>query len=101
MSDKTGASPNSSTPPVNLTELELTVARDPLSDACIPLLEAYLGQGRHMEAMVLGKKAVKAKPEDTARRLLLAPIISYGAKAHGHGPSYHHTKHYASSLKSG
>jgi len=79
MSDKAGA-PNSSTPPVNLTELELTVARDPGSDAVVPLLEAYLGQSRFMEAMVLGKKAIKAKPEDPMRRIMLARVYELQGK---------------------
>src|SRR5687767_12130436 len=80
MSDKAGAPPNQSTPPVNLTELELTVARDPGSDAVVPLLEAYLGQSRFMEAMVLGKKAIKAKPEDPSRRILLARVYELQGK---------------------
>ncbi|MEW5852336.1 MAG: tetratricopeptide repeat protein, partial [Myxococcota bacterium] len=72
MSDK----PGTSQPPVNITELEMAFARDPTSDACLPLLDAYLAQGRHMEAMVLGRKAVKAKPEDKARRILLARVYA-------------------------
>ncbi len=91
MSDNTGAPRNSSppaaagggstsTPPVNITELEIALARDPGSDAFIPLCEAYLAQSRFMEAMVLGKKAVKAKPEDKTRRLLLARVYGEQGK---------------------
>src|SRR5688572_7973422 len=71
---------SASTPPANLTELEIAFARDPASDAFIPLREAYLSQKRFMEAMVLGKKAVKARPEDKVRRLLLARVYEEQGK---------------------
>jgi tetratricopeptide (TPR) repeat protein len=78
MSEKQGA--QTSSPPANITELELAFAHDPTSDAFLPLCEAYLSQGRLMEAMVLGKKAVKARPEDKTRRLLLARVFSEQGK---------------------
>jgi tetratricopeptide (TPR) repeat protein len=79
MPDNSGQ-PGASAPPANLTELEIAFARDPSSDAFIPLCEAYLAQKRFMEAMVSGKKAVKAKPEDKARRLMLARVYEEQGK---------------------
>lgn len=79
MSQNSGSA-GASTPPVNLTELEIAFARDPSSEAFLPLCEAYLAQKRFMEAMVLGKKAVKARPEDKSRRLLLARVYEEQGK---------------------
>jgi tetratricopeptide (TPR) repeat protein len=58
-----------------LTELELRFAESPQSDAFIPLCEAYLAQGRTMEAMVVCKKGLKAAPDRLEGQLLLVRIL--------------------------
>src|SRR5512138_3430907 len=59
-----------------ITALEHAFASDPMSDAYRPLAEAYLALGRHMEAMVVCKKGVKAHPEDPSPRVLLARVYA-------------------------
>lgn len=52
------------------------MAQDPQSAAYIPLCEAYLDQGRFMEAMVVAKKGLKANPTSIDARLLLANVYA-------------------------
>ncbi len=59
-----------------ITELELAFAQDPRSAAYIPLCEAYMEQGRFMEAMVVCKKGVKAHPDSVEPRLLLTRVYA-------------------------
>lgn len=59
-----------------LTALEQAFARDPNSEAFRSLAEAYLALGRFMEAMVVCKKGIKARPGEASARLLLARIYS-------------------------
>ncbi len=68
----------SSTPKKSITELELQFAQNPESDAYFDLCEAYLEQGRFMEAMVVCKKGIKARPDVPDPRILLARV--YGAQ---------------------
>lgn len=60
----------------SVTELELQFAQNPRSDAYIALCEAYLSQGRFMEAMVVSKKGIKAHPEAVEAKLLLARVYA-------------------------
>ncbi|MFO0724851.1 MAG: tetratricopeptide repeat protein [Myxococcota bacterium] len=60
----------------SVAELELAFAQDPQSAAYIPLCEAYLDQGRFMEAMVVAKKGLKAHPTSVESRLLLANVYA-------------------------
>jgi tetratricopeptide (TPR) repeat protein len=60
----------------SLTELELAFAQDPQSHAFAPLCEAYLEQGRFMEAMVVAKKGLKAHPQSTDARILMARVYA-------------------------
>jgi cellulose synthase operon protein C len=62
--------------PVSVTELELQFAQNPDSDAYIDLCEAYLDQGRFMEAMVVCKKGIKAHPDSVDAKILLAKVYS-------------------------
>jgi tetratricopeptide (TPR) repeat protein len=66
--------------PAELAALEHAFAKDPNSDAYRPLTEAYLAMGRFMEAMVVCKKGVKAHPDDSAPRVLLARIYAAQGK---------------------
>jgi tetratricopeptide (TPR) repeat protein len=66
--------------PAELSALEHAFASDPASDAYRPLTEAYLAAGRFMEAMVVGKKGVKAHPDDPSARLLLARVYAEQGK---------------------
>ncbi len=54
--------------------LEIEFAKSPSLEACIPLCEAYLGQKRFMEAMVVCKKGIKNSPQDARGRVMLARI---------------------------
>lgn len=60
----------------SLTELELAFAQDPQSTAYMPLCEAYLEQGRFMEAMVVCKKGLKAHPTSVEAKVLLANVYA-------------------------
>lgn len=60
----------------SLTELELAFAQDPQSQAFAPLCEAYLEQGRFMEAMVVAKKGLKAHPQSLDARILMARVYA-------------------------
>jgi cellulose synthase operon protein C len=60
----------------SLTELELAFAQDPQSSAYIPLCEAYLEQGRFMEAMVVCKKGLKVHPGSVEAKVLLANVYA-------------------------
>lgn len=62
--------------PADLASLEHAFAADPSSDAWRPLTVAYLSMSRFMEAMVVAKKGVKARPHDPDARLLLARVYS-------------------------
>lgn len=66
--------------PADLAALEHAFASDPASDAYLQLAEAYLALGRHMEAMVVGKKGVRAHPDDPRGRLLLARVYEAQGK---------------------
>ncbi|MCC7382628.1 MAG: tetratricopeptide repeat protein [Deltaproteobacteria bacterium] len=61
---------------MSITELELAFAQDPQSAAYVPLCEAYLEQGRFMEAMVVCKKGLKAHPTSVEARVLLAQVYA-------------------------
>jgi tetratricopeptide (TPR) repeat protein len=54
--------------------LELEFAKNPTLETCIPLCEAYLGNKRFMEAMVVCKKGIKQAPDDPRGRILLARV---------------------------
>lgn len=60
----------------SITELELQFAQNPESGAFIDLCEAYLRQGRFMEAMVVCKKGIKAHPDAVDGRILLARVYA-------------------------
>jgi cellulose synthase operon protein C len=66
--------------PAELAKLEHAFATDPASDAYKALAEAYLGMGRYMEAMVVCKKGVKAHPQETDPRVLLARVYAEQGK---------------------
>jgi tetratricopeptide (TPR) repeat protein len=59
-----------------IAALEQAFAQDPTSEAYRPLAEAYLGLGRFMEAMVVCKKGIKARPAEALPRVLLARIYA-------------------------
>jgi tetratricopeptide (TPR) repeat protein len=60
----------------SITELELQFAQNPESTAYIDLCEAYMDQGRFMEAMVVCKKGIKAHPDAVEAKLLLARVYA-------------------------
>jgi tetratricopeptide (TPR) repeat protein len=60
----------------NVTELELAFAQNPNSNAYVPLCEAYLEQGRLMEAMVVCKKGLKANPDSVDAKILMARVYA-------------------------
>ena len=64
----------------SVTELELQFAQNPRSEAYIALCEAYLSQGRFMEAMVVSKKGIKAHPEAVEAKLLLSRVYAAQGK---------------------
>lgn len=66
----------SATNHASVTELELEFAQNPDSEAYIPLCEAYIDQGRFMEAMVVCKKGIKAHPNSVDARVLLARVYA-------------------------
>ncbi|BDG04596.1 tetratricopeptide repeat protein [Anaeromyxobacter oryzae] len=66
--------------PAELSALEHAFASDPGSEAYRPLTEAYLANGRFMEAMVVCKKGVKAHPDDPAAKVLLARVYAEQGK---------------------
>jgi cellulose synthase operon protein C len=70
------AAPTKHLAPAELAALEHAFAADPSSEAYRPLTEAYLAAGRFMEAMVVCKKGVKAHPESTVARVLLASVYA-------------------------
>jgi tetratricopeptide (TPR) repeat protein len=59
-----------------LAALEQAFAQDPASAAYRPLAEAYLNLQRFMEAMIVAKKGAKARPSESAPRVLLARIYA-------------------------
>ncbi len=61
---------------MDLAELEMAFAKDPSSDAFLALSQAYLEQGRFMEAMVVCKKGIRGQPESVEGRLLLAKVYA-------------------------
>jgi cellulose synthase operon protein C len=63
-----------------LAALEHAFAQAPTSDAYERLAEAYLLLGRFMEAMVVSKQGVKARPTDPVPRLLLVRIYAEQGK---------------------
>lgn len=67
-------------PPPELAELEMAFAKDPAGGAFLPLTQAYLAQGRFMEAMVVCKKGVKSQPGNVEGRLLLARVYGEQGK---------------------
>ena len=60
----------------SVTELEQAFAQNPDSTAYLPLCEAYLEQGRFMEAMVVAKKGIKAHADSVEARVLLARVYA-------------------------
>jgi tetratricopeptide (TPR) repeat protein len=66
-------------PNVDIADLEAAFAKEPAS-AFQPLTEAYLSQGRFMEAMVVCKKGIKAEPDNADGRLLLARVYAEQGK---------------------
>ena len=70
------ASPAKAGRHATITELELAFAQNPQSSAYVQLCEAYLEQGRFMEAMVVCKKGIKAHADSIEPRLLLARVYS-------------------------
>ncbi len=58
----------------DIHSLEADFAKRPNSDAFIGLCQAYLGQKRYMEAMLVCKKGIKNLPADPRGRLLLARV---------------------------
>ncbi|MCA9555152.1 MAG: tetratricopeptide repeat protein [Myxococcales bacterium] len=60
----------------SITELELQFAQNPESSAYIDLCEAYMDQGRFMEAMVVCKKGIKAHPDSVEAKILLARVYA-------------------------
>lgn len=63
-------------PTSSVTELELQFAQNPESNAYVDLCEAYLDQGRFMEAMVVCKKGIKAHPDAVGAKILLATVYA-------------------------
>ena len=63
-----------------IAALEQAFAQDPTSEAYRPLAEAYLGLSRFMEAMVVCKKGIKARPAEASPRVLLARIYAEQGK---------------------
>ncbi len=63
-----------------IAALEQAFAQDPTSEAYRPLAEAYLGLSRFMEAMVVCKKGIKARPAEAFPRVLLARIYAEQGK---------------------
>jgi tetratricopeptide (TPR) repeat protein len=63
-----------------LAALEHAFAQNPTSDAYRQLAEAYLLLGRFMEAMVVSKQGVRARPTDPMPRLLLVRIYAEQGK---------------------
>lgn len=64
----------------DLAELEMAFAKDPAGGAFVPLTQAYLAQGRFMEAMVVCKKGIKTQPDNVEGRLLLARVYGEQGK---------------------
>ena len=50
------------------------------SDAAIDLAREYLAMRRYMEAMVVAKKRIKARPRDCESRLVLAQVYAAQGK---------------------
>jgi tetratricopeptide (TPR) repeat protein len=73
--------PNTNTlSPAELAKLEHAFATDPSSNAYKALAQAYLAMSRYMEAMVVCKKGVKAHPQSSEPRLLLARVYAEQGK---------------------
>jgi tetratricopeptide (TPR) repeat protein len=60
----------------SVTDLELQFAQNPESSVYVDLCEAYLDQGRFMEAMVVCKKGIKAHPDAVEARVLLSKVYA-------------------------
>ncbi|MBK8013358.1 MAG: tetratricopeptide repeat protein [Deltaproteobacteria bacterium] len=60
----------------SITELELEFAQRPQSKVYAELCEAYLAEGRLVEAMVVCRKGLKAHPEAIEARLLRARVFA-------------------------
>src|SRR5688572_28345977 len=60
--------------PAELSQLEQAFFAQPSLESCAKLTEAYLAAGRHMEAMVVCKKAVKSYGTSPGPRVLLARV---------------------------
>ncbi|MCC7074193.1 MAG: tetratricopeptide repeat protein [Deltaproteobacteria bacterium] len=58
----------------------MAFAKDPSGGAFVPLTQAYLAQGRFMEAMVVCKKGIKTQPGNVEGRLLLARVYGEQGK---------------------
>jgi tetratricopeptide (TPR) repeat protein len=66
--------------PSEIAALEHAFSSDPSSNAWRQLTEAYVSVGRFMEAMVVCKKGVKARPDDPSARVLLAGVYAAQGK---------------------
>jgi tetratricopeptide (TPR) repeat protein len=66
--------------PTEIAALEHAFSADPSSGAWRSLTEAYLSVGRFMEAMVVCKKGVKARPDDPTARVLMAQVYAAQGK---------------------
>ncbi len=64
----------------DLPTLEKAYAENPFGDAFVPLSQAYLAQGRLMEAMVVCRKGIKNQPDNLMGRLLLARVYAEQGK---------------------
>ena len=73
--------PRNEDPMADIHALEIEFAKNPTLEACIPLCEAYLGQKRFMEAMVVCKKGIKGAPQDARGRAMLARVYLEQGKA--------------------
>jgi tetratricopeptide (TPR) repeat protein len=72
---RSGMADGAGAPRGSIADLELRFAQQPESDAFIPLCEAYLEQGRLMEAMIVCRKGLKTLPDSESAQLLLARIL--------------------------
>ncbi|HZZ83132.1 MAG TPA: tetratricopeptide repeat protein [Anaeromyxobacteraceae bacterium] len=68
--------------PADLASLERAFAGAPDSPAAVRLAEAYLAEGRVVEALVVARRRVRLHPEDAAAHALLARVHL----ARGHQP---------------
>jgi len=80
MSTSTSSTSTSPKPSSQLAALEQAFAAAPTSGAWRALAEAYLAAGRHLEATVVAKKAVRSRPEDPAPRVFVARVLAAQGK---------------------